>query len=188
MGPATIIGLAIGALGLVISAMALAFQRGWLPPKYHMADSHPLEDPVTAKIFGPASVFDHSPRKARVVPRYLVPKYRADGFKPVRVAFGREFRFGRQVVWTGKVSDGSIQECPLMARPPNAAAAEASPASGQKAQVVHSMHELPEGVSADKVAWVRRDGLAGRRKVIDNAGREWHLERHGGPLFLVWKE
>ena len=99
--------------GVLVPIVGIAYQQGWIPPKYHTPDSHPCKDPCLAKIFGT----DDSPRRPQFIIRYMIPKYEHDGFKIVRLAFGREFRFGREIVWTGKVSDGSIKETVLMAKP-----------------------------------------------------------------------
>ena len=179
----------IGLAGVVLVALGIALQQDWLPPKYEMADSHPLRDPRTEPIFGPASVFDHSPRAARVVPRYALPKYKADGFEPVRIAFGRECRLGRLCIWRGKVSDGSIQECVLMARPRGSTAAPVNPPlSGREPVYASATTHLPEGLAPERVSWVRENQLQARTKVVDNAGREWRFRDPGGDLFLVHKQ
>ncbi len=180
--------LLIGLASLVLTALAIALQQGWIPPKYEMADSHPLRDPTTEKIFGPASVFDHSPRQARVVVRHMVPKYKAEGFKIVRIVFGREFSLGRVCVWRGKVSDGSIQECVLMAKPRGSTASLITPPpSGREPVYGSSTTHLPDGLDPARVSWVRENQLSGRTKVLDNAGRDWRIRDPDGDLFLVYK-
>ncbi len=178
----------IGIAGLVVALLALAFQQAWLPPKYEMADSHPLQDPVAAKIFGPASVFQQSPRQARVVIRHMVPGYKAEGFRVVRVAFGRESSLGRICVWRGKVSDGSIQECVLMARPKGAESSPTTPPpSGREPNYANSVTDLPQGLDPSRVSWVPASQLSGRAKVLDDTGCEWRLRDPHGDLYLVWK-
>ena len=179
----------IGIASLMLAVLALALQQGWLPRKYEMVDSHPLRDSKIEPIFGPASVFDTSPRAARVVARDMMPKYKSNGFKVVRVAFGREFPFGRVCVWRGKVSDGSIQECVLMARPIDTKAAPFTPPpSGRELVYASSTVDLPKGLAPERVVWVRQNQLAGRTKVLDNSGREWRMQDPGGDLFLVFQK
>jgi len=105
--------VALAILGLLISGLALAYQQGWIPSKYVVADFHPEKDPLLLKIFGPPPF----PRKPRFIIRYMVPQYKRDQYRIVRVGFGGEFKFGRECIFTGKVSDGSIQEQVLMALP-----------------------------------------------------------------------
>lgn len=175
---ATIVGV------LIVVGRAL----GWHPLTYEMADSHPLEDPVTERIFGPPSVFDHSPRQARTVIRHEMPSHRNKGWREVRILFGRECRFGKLCVWRGKTSDGSIEDCVLMARPPGAPPARPLP-SGRAPVEVHSRSELPDGLDVSRVSWVRGNRLHGYQKILDNAGREWHLIGPTGTReVLTWKK
>lgn len=107
-------GLIFSVIGVGIAILAFLYQRGILPPKYRMSDVHPMEDPVTVTLFSGEGGVDRLPR---CIIRYEVPKYKADGFKIVRIAFRREFLFGQECVWIGQVSNGSVQECVLMAKP-----------------------------------------------------------------------
>ena len=176
------------ATSIILAGLALAFQQGWLPRKYKMVDSHPLRDPKTERIFGPASEFDNSPRAARVVARHMTPQHESDGFKVVRIAFGREFRFGQTCIWRGKVSDSSVQECVLMARPVRTmAASNTPPPSGRNPVYVCSTTDIPEGLAPERVAWVPQNQLTGRTKVLDNEGCERRMKDPGGDLFLVFQ-
>lgn len=107
------VGILIGIASLILTAVGLAFARGWLPPKYHMTDSSPYKDPITSRIFDTPGT---TSRQATVVVPYLIRQYEGNGYKKVRIAFGHEFRWGRKCVWTGKVSDRTIKECVLMAK------------------------------------------------------------------------
>ncbi len=98
---------------VLIPLVALAYQQGWIPPKCEVTHVHPCKNALLARIF----VSDDSPRMPRFIIRHMVAKYKNDGFKIVRLAFSREFILGQEVIWKGKVSDGSIQECVLMAKP-----------------------------------------------------------------------
>ena len=104
------------AMAAVVAFVALGYQAGWLPPQYRMADADPLNDKLTLKIFGPPEIAARSPRQAQVVPRHQLPKYRNDGFKVVRVAFGREFLIGRECVHVARREDGTLEDRVLVAR------------------------------------------------------------------------
>jgi hypothetical protein len=178
--------VAIALLGLVLAALTLAFQQGWLPPKYHMAAADPYEDPVTAKVFGPVMLRDVTGRKPRVVLRYMVPQYEADGFRVVRILAGREFRWGRECHWTGRVSDGSVQTCVLMARPRKTNPfVDASHPSGLAPYYAASTNEVPDGVNPETVAWVHYPAPSSARPVLDTDGREWRLSRPSEEMILV---
>ena len=108
--------IGIGIIGLIIAAAALGYQQGWIPPKYRLPGTDLMTDPLTRNLFGPPERFENHPRKPLVVIRNMVPLYERDGFRIVRVLFGRECILGRELTWTGKVSDGSIQELVVMAK------------------------------------------------------------------------
>lgn len=106
--------LIFGAITVFIAILTFLYQRGILPPKYEMSDIHPMRDPVTVKLFLSNDGIDRLPR---CILRHDVPKYKQDGFKIIRIFLGREFPLGGECIWRGKVSDGSIQDCVLMAKP-----------------------------------------------------------------------
>ena len=85
-----------------------ALQAGQSEP-YRMKSSRPEEDSLTAVLVNTMGGLD-GPCKPRMVIRYMVPEYEGNGFVVIRSEDGRE------CVWTGKVSDGTIQECVLMAK------------------------------------------------------------------------
>jgi hypothetical protein len=183
-----------GVAGLVITIIGIALERGWLPPEYHMLDSNPLNDPVTAPIFGPGATFHASPRRARVVLRHAVAKHRADGFRVVRVAFGRECRWGRRCSWEGKSNGDALERGVLMARPSDTVIrTHPKHTSGRGPVWVGSIDSLPHGIDAARVAWARAskvDDPAGRRRrpVLDAEGREWRIRDRLENLVLVWKD
>jgi len=174
----------IGIAGLALGALALALERGWLPPKHHMVDPHPMQDPLAARVLGPPAAFEQSPRMPRVVVRHMLPQYEADGFRVVRVAFGREFRWGRECVWTGKVSDGSVSECVLVARPAASPSPRAAHPSGQEPVIASSAEDIPFGIDPARVGWARPEKAARRRLVLDSQGRP----RKHGDLTLVYRD
>jgi len=98
---------------IFVAFVVLAYQMRWIPPKYQVADLHIAKNPLLVKIFGS----ENSSRKPRFIVRHTIAQYKKDGFKVVRLAFGCEFCFGRECTWTGKISNGSIQETVLMALP-----------------------------------------------------------------------
>lgn len=102
-------------LPVVLAFISIAYQQGWLPQKYEVADVHPTKDPLLAKIFKT----DDSSRKPRFIIRYEVPEYKSKGYKIIRIAFGQESLIGRECIWVGKVNDGTVQETVLMALPKN---------------------------------------------------------------------
>jgi hypothetical protein len=172
------LGEFIGIAGLVLTMAGYGwFKRG----KYAMASARVLEDPLAFRLFGPASVFDHSPRMARVIPRHLVAKYEAEGFRIVHAAFGREIWCGRELVW----SDGK-QECVLMARPNGAPRHPAAPQATGPPRY-QQISDIPDGVDPALVSYVRESKVGARQTVIDNSGREWRVRDPGGDLVLIWK-
>ena len=96
--------------------VALGYRAGWFLPKYRLADADPMHDNLTRKIFGPPEIAACSRRQAQVVPRYQLSAYRSEGFKVVRVAFGREVLFGSQCTHAIQREDGTWEDQVLVAR------------------------------------------------------------------------
>jgi hypothetical protein len=109
------LGLLIGSL--VVPFLFWLFKPDWLrklfglEPKdpYLMVNRDPDKDPITAPIVEALGGMT-GPKQPTMVIRYMIPEYRGKGFEIVLTKDGRE------CVFTGKVSDGSIQETVLMAR------------------------------------------------------------------------
>jgi hypothetical protein len=110
-----LLGLLIGSV--VSPFLFWLFKPDWLrkffglEPKdpYRMTDRDPSKDPITAPIVETLGGMG-GPRLPIMVARYMIPEYQGKGFEIVPTKDGRE------CVFTGKVSDGSIQEMVLMAR------------------------------------------------------------------------
>jgi len=81
------------------------------PEPYRSSSVRVDENPVTARLAANIGGIS-GPSLPRMVIRYEVPKYEGTGWEIVQLDDGRE------CLWTGKVSDGSIQECVLMAKKP----------------------------------------------------------------------
>lgn len=81
------------------------------PEPYRSRSVRVDEDPVTAGLAADLGGIS-GPSLPRMVVRYDVPQYEGTGWEIIR------FSDGRECVWTGKVSDGNIQECVLMAKKP----------------------------------------------------------------------
>lgn len=110
-------------MALLSAFVALGYRAGWFLPKYRLAHADLLQDKLTAKIFGPPEIMVRSWRQAQVVPRYQLSGYRSDGFKVVRVAFGREVLIGSQCVYAAQRDDGTWEDQVLVARGRRSAAA-----------------------------------------------------------------
>lgn len=134
-----ILGVAgvIGLVGLAIRLFTWWYKpehvRGWFkrkttresPPPEHDHEVTPSIDPyrssspsgrvdddvVTARLTADLGGMS-GPSAPRMIIRYDVPQYVAKGYEIVHLDDGRE------IVWTGQVSNRSIQECVLMARMP----------------------------------------------------------------------
>ena len=81
------------------------------PPPYQSRSVRTDGDPVTAGIAADLGGID-GPCEPRMIIRYMVPEYEGKGYEVVRLEDGRE------CIWTGKVSDGSLRECVLMGKKP----------------------------------------------------------------------
>lgn len=116
-GEFTWVWAAFGAgMTLLLALVALGYRAGWFLPKYCMAHADPAQDELTLKLFGPAETAARSRRQAQVVPRYQLAGYRSDGYKVVRVAFGRETMVGSQCIYPARREDGTLEEQVLVAR------------------------------------------------------------------------
>jgi hypothetical protein len=157
----------------------------WLPHRlapYRMVSANVQEDRITAAIFGPTSQ-----RCARVILRYMLPQHNADGFKVVRIRGRREARFGRECVWTGTVSDGSVQECVLVARPAEGGPGTAPRYPSGQAHHYASPGHLPWGVNGNAVVAVLERNAESRARLLDDQGREWRIADPAGDLVIVWR-
>ena len=103
-------------MALLVAFVGLGYRAGWFLPKYRLTKADPMDDNLTVKIFGPPEIAARSRRQAQVVPRYQLSRSRSDGFKVVRVAFGREFFIGSQCVYAAERDDGTWEDQVLVAR------------------------------------------------------------------------
>lgn len=159
-----------------------------------MDDANPLNDPVTGAIFGAEASFHASPRRARVVLRHLVAKYKADGFRGVRLAFGRECRSGLRCTWEGKSNGDAVERGIFMARPPDTVSSTHPKHPTGRAPVwVGAIDSLPRGIDPARVGWtyagkIDDPGGSRRRPVMDAEVREWRIRDRPENLVPVWKE
>lgn len=148
-------------MALLVALVGLGYRAGWFLPKYRMTKADPMDDNLTRKIFGPPEIAARSRRQAQVVARYQLSRYRSDGFKVVRVAFGREFFIGSQCVYAAERDDGTWEDQVLVAR-------------GHGASNPMSLHEQLNELGRDLNEMVRTFG-ANAKEV--QASRGYYRER-----------
>lgn len=103
-------------MAVLAALVALGYRAGWFLPKYRLTSADPMQDKLTLGIFGPPEIAERSRRQVQVVSRYQLSSYRSDGFKVVRVAFGRELLIGSQCVYAARRDDGTWEDQVLVAR------------------------------------------------------------------------
>lgn len=148
-------------MALLVAWVGLGYRAGWFLPKYRMTKADPMHDNLTLKIFGPPEIAARSRRQAQVVPRYQLSRYRSDGFKMVRVAFGREFFIGSQCVYAAERDDGTLEDQVLVAR-------------GNDSSNRMSLHEQLNELGRDLAEMVRAFGV--NTKDVQ-ASRKYYRER-----------